>query len=130
MMRPRKQTKGGGMQGKVIDKASWADPSVGSGNWRGEFEGSAHGAGISVIFVRTDIIGDGPRLHQHPYPETFIVRNGRVRFTVGGEAIEAVAGQIVVCPANVPHKFENLGPGLLEQIDIHEAGKFETVWLE
>jgi mannose-6-phosphate isomerase-like protein (cupin superfamily) len=119
-----------GMQGKVIDKASWADPSVGSGNWRGEFEGSAHGAGISVIFVRTDIIGDGPRLHQHPYPETFIVRNGRVRFTVGGEAIEAVAGQIVVCPANVPHKFENLGPGPLEQIDIHEAGKFETVWLE
>jgi mannose-6-phosphate isomerase-like protein (cupin superfamily) len=53
-----------------------------------------------------------------------------VRFTVGAETVDAVAGQILVCPANVPHKFENLGPGLLEQIDIHEAGAFETVWLE
>ena len=118
------------MLGKVIDKASWADTSAGSGNWRWEFEGGAHGADISVIFVRTEKLGDGPRLHKHPYPETFIIRNGRARFTVGDETIEAVAGQIVVCPANVPHKFENLGPELLEQIDIHEAGAFKTVWLE
>ena len=118
------------MQGKVIDKAAWADATVGIDNWRGEFEGGAHGAGISVIFVHTEKIGGGPRLHKHPYPETFIIRNGRVRFTVGDEPIEASAGQIVVCPANVPHKFENLGPGLLEQIDIHEAGAFETIWLE
>lgn len=118
------------MQGKVIDKASWADTSVGSGNWRGEFAGGAHGAGISLIFSRIEKVGGGPRLHRHPYPETFIIRNGRARFTVGDETIEVVAGQIVVCPANVPHKFENLGPGLLEQIDIHEAGEFETEWLE
>ena len=118
------------MAGKVIDKANWADSSVGSDNWRGEFEGGTHGAGISVIFFRTEMIGGGPRLHKHPYPETFIIRNGRVRFTVGDETIEAAAGQIVVCPANVPHKFENLGPGLLEQIDIHESGVFETIWLE
>ncbi|WP_442874189.1 cupin domain-containing protein [Devosia sp. SL43] len=58
------------------------------------------------------------------------MRNGRARFTVGDETVEAVAGQIVVCPANVPHKFENLGPELLEQIDIHEARAFETEWLE
>lgn len=118
------------MLGKVIDKASWADTSVGVGNWRGEFEGGAHGAAISVIFVRTETIGDGPRLHKHPYPETLIIRNGRARFTVGDETVEASAGQIVVCPADVPHKFENLGPGLLEQIDIHESGRFETTWLE
>ena len=118
------------MAGKVIDKADWADPLVGSENWRGEFQGGAHGAGICLIFVHTENVGDGPRLHQHPYPETFIVRNGNVRFTVGSDTIDASSGQIVVCPANVPHKFENLGPGLLEQIDIHEAGKFETEWLE
>lgn len=118
------------MAGKVIDKASWADATAGSGNWRGEFEGGAYGAGICVIFVRTETIGDGPRLHKHPYPETFLVRNGNVRFTVGAETIDATAGQIVVCPAHVPHKFENLGPGLLEQIDIHEGGSFETIWLE
>ena len=115
---------------KVIDKAEWADLSVGAEDWRGEFEGGPHGASICVIFVRTDKIGDGPRLHQHPYPETFIVRKGRVRFTVGEATIDAVAGQIVVCPPDTPHKFENLGPGLLEQIDIHEAGRFSTQWLE
>ena len=118
------------MAGKVIDKATWADATAGSGNWRGEVEGGAHGAGISVIFVHTEKLGGGPRLHKHPYPETFIIRNGNVRFTVGDDTIDASAGQIIVCPANVPHKFENLGPGLLEQIDIHEAGRFETVWLE
>lgn len=118
------------MLGKVIDKANWADATAGVDNWRGEFEGGAYGAGICVIFVHTENIGDGPRLHRHPYSETFIVRNGRVRFTVGDATVDAEAGQIVVCPANVPHKFENLGPGLLEQIDIHEAGAFETVWLE
>ena len=32
------------MAGKVIDKAAWADATVGVGNWRGEFEGGAHGA--------------------------------------------------------------------------------------
>lgn len=118
------------MLGKVIDKASWADATAGVDNWRGEFEGGAYGAGICVIFVHTENIGDGPRLHRHPYPETFVVRNGHVRFTVGDATVDAEAGQIVVCPANVPHKFENLGPGLLEQIDIHEAGAFETVRLE
>lgn len=118
------------MAGKVVERSAWMDGSVPAGQWRGQFEGGGHGAGISVIFVRTEKIGDGPRLHQHPYPETFIVRNGCVRFTVGRETIEAVAGQIVVCPAYVPHKFENLGPDLLEQIDIHEAGTFVTVWLE
>ncbi len=118
------------MMGTVTDKASWADAMAGFSSWRGELEGGAHGAGISLIFVHTEKVGDGPRLHRHPYPETFIIRNGRARFTVGDETMDASAGQIIVCPANVPHKFENLGPGLLEQIDIHDAGKFETVWLE
>jgi hypothetical protein len=30
----------------------------------------------------------------------------------------------------MPHKFENLGPGTLECIDIHENGAFITEWLE
>lgn len=118
------------MAGSVIDKAAWADATTGVENWRGEFVGGPHGAGICVIFVHTDQVGDGPRLHQHPYPETFVIRKGKVRFTVGSERFDATAGQIVVCPANTPHKFVNLGPGLLEQIDIHEGAQFKTVWLE
>ena len=98
--------------------------------WSGEFEGGAYGAGLSVIFFATDEIGFGPKLHRHPYPETFIVRLGRARFTVGDRTIDAEAGEIVVAPANVPHKFENLGPGRLETTDLHAAGAFSTEWLE
>lgn len=115
---------------RVIERAQWASPTAGADEWKGELEGGSHGAGISVIFFRSEQIGYGPKLHRHPYPETFIVRTGRALFTVGEETVEAVAGQIVVAPANVPHKFANLGPGALESIDIHEAGRFQTVWLE
>ena len=41
-----------------------------------------------------------------------------------------VRGQILVVPAGTPHKFENLGPGPLETVDIHGNGKFITEWLE
>ena len=118
------------MLGKVIDKAAWADATAGIGNWRGEFEGGAYGAGVSIIFVHTDKIGGGPRLHKHPYPETFIIRNGNVRFTVGDDTIDASAGQIIICPANVPHKFVNLGPGRLETTDIHLTDVFVQEDLE
>ncbi|KKB12905.1 cupin [Devosia geojensis] len=111
----------------VVDRAAWADkPDA----WSGEWQGAAHGSGVSVIFVTYDKPGGGPRLHTHPYSETFIVRRGRALFTLGDEEIEAAAGQIVVAPANVPHKFTNLGPGVLEQIDIHANPTFVTEWLE
>lgn len=115
------------MGGKVIERDQWADhPEL----WKGEFQGGAYGADVSVVFYVTDEVGSGPRLHSHPYPETFIIRAGRVLFTLGDEKIEAKAGQILVAPAGMPHKFENLGPGRLETTDIHLAGKFSTVWLE
>ena len=44
--------------------------------------------------------------------------------------VEASAGQILIAPAGTPHKFENLGPGPLETIDIHENGSLVTDWLE
>lgn len=118
------------MAGKVIERAAWTYAAAPTDRWSGEWEGGPHGAGISVIFNHTEAVGGGPRLHSHPYPETFIIRKGRARFTVGDEVFEAEAGQIVVAPANVPHKFQNAGPGPLENIDIHEAGLFETTWLE
>ena len=51
-------------------------------------------------------------------------------FTLGDARVEASAGQILIAPAGTPHKFENLGPGPLETIDIHENGSFVTEWLE
>jgi len=115
------------MGGKVIERDQWADhPEL----WRGEFQGGAHGADVSVVFYATDEIGGGPRLHSHPYVETFIIRAGRALFTLGDEKVEAKAGQILVAPAGMPHKFENIGPGRLETTDVHLAGKFSTDWLE
>ena len=111
----------------VIERRDWSDDPA---RWHGEWEGGAHGANICVIFNRQEKPGGGPRLHQHPYPETFIIREGTGLFTVGDETITAVAGQILVVPANTPHKFTNPGPGPLESIDIHESGSFVTEWLE
>lgn len=111
----------------VIEREQWAEkPDA----WHGEFEGGAFGAEVSVIFYSSDQVGGGPKLHRHPYPEVFIVREGRALFTIGDETIEAKAGQILVAPANVPHKFSNLGPGRLESTDVHVAGAFATEWLE
>jgi mannose-6-phosphate isomerase-like protein (cupin superfamily) len=84
------------------------------------FEGEAHGSGASFFHVLNNP-GMGASLHVHPYPETWLVRAGQVRFTVGGQSVEAAAGQIVVAPANVPHKFVNVGDGQLEMICIHPS---------
>lgn len=98
--------------------------------FHGEWQGAAHGAGICVIANRIDVHGGGPRLHKHPYPEVFVIRRGSALFTVGSDMIEAKEGSIVVAPADTPHKFQNLGPGPLETIDIHQNGSFVTEWLE
>ena len=43
----------------------------------GRFEGADHGSGVSFFLARTPP-GRGPRLHRHPYEETFVVHEGRV----------------------------------------------------
>jgi mannose-6-phosphate isomerase-like protein (cupin superfamily) len=111
----------------VIDREIWARAPD---RWSGMVEGQPHGSGISIIFNYTEAAGRGPRLHRHPYPETFIVRAGRALFTVGESEVEAHAGQILVVPAGTPHAFRNLGPGPLESINIHENATFVTEWLE
>ena len=57
----------------------------------------------------------------HPYDETFIVTEGRARFFVGDRVIDAIAGEVVLGPKGIPHRFENLGPGRLQTIDIHHS---------
>lgn len=76
------------------------------------------------------VIGGGPRLHRHPYEEIFVIQEGQVTFTVGSATVEARAGQIVIVPKGVPHKFVNSGAGPLRQIDIHPNKHFITEWLE
>lgn len=93
-------------------------------------EGREIGAGVSIIREATDVVGSGPRLHQHPYTETFVIRSGRALFTIGDTQREGRAGEILVVPPNTPHKFEVLGPEVYDAVHIHESDHFITEWLE
>ena len=92
--------------------------------WRGRFEGVDIGAQVTVLFFATERVGHGPCWHVHPYDEIFIMRSGRALFTIGEEKIEAEAGDILLGPAEIPHKYANLGPGLLETTDIHVSDRW------
>ena len=49
-----------------------------------------------------------PPQHVHrEHDEVFIVTAGRLRFTSGGESVDAEAGTVVVVPVGVPHTFAN-----------------------
>lgn len=95
-----------------------------------EFEGYQH-ADTDVSFILVDFQpGEGVRLHQHPYREIFIIQEGVATYIVGAATLEARAGQIIIAPANTPHKFVNSGEGPLKQVDIHVSKRFVTKWLE
>ena len=92
-----------------------------------KFEGYRYGD-VDVSFFLVDTPpGTGPVLHTHPYEEIFVVQEGTATFTVGDDTIEVSAGQIVVAPAGVPHKFVNSGSGPLRQVDIHPSERIQQV---
>ncbi|UYN99453.1 MAG: cupin domain-containing protein [Devosia sp.] len=93
------------------------------------FEGVAYETPISFFAVDNDP-GQGPRLHTHPYAETWVVRSGRAEVVIGEERFEVGPGDIAVAPAHTPHKFTNLGPGRLDIVCIHAAGQMVQVDLE
>ena len=101
--------------------------------WTENYERLPGSAGISIILESTTKEGVGPRLHRHPYAETFIIRRGSATFTVGAgdDARQVVgrAGQILVVPAQTPHRFRT-GPQGYEAVHIHANGEFVTEWLE
>src|SRR5512132_3381584 len=83
-----------------------------------EFEGIHQNTEISFIWV--DMLPGGHvRLHKHPYKEIFIIQEGTSTFTIGSTTLEAHAGQIIIVPADTPHKFMNSSDRQLRQIDIH-----------
>ena len=95
-----------------------------------EFIGSQH-QNTDVSFIWVDMPpGGSVRLHKHPYKEIFIIQEGVSTFTVDSTTLEARAGQIIIVPAGVPHKFINSGAEQLKQIDIHVNKEFITDWLE
>jgi len=94
------------------------------GPWRGSVNGETLGGPVTVLAYGCDNPAEGPCLHVHPYDETFIVTEGQARFFVGDLVIDAIAGQVVLGPKGIPHRFENLGPGRLQTIDIHHSPRW------
>ncbi len=95
-----------------------------------KFEGYRYGDADVSFFLTDGPPGSGPDLHKHPYAEVFLIQEGEVTFTVGEDTIEASAGQILVVPAGVPHKFVNSGAARARHIDIHTSRRMITEWLE
>ena len=110
----------------MVDRADGRDDGE---DWTENYQELPGGANVSIILEATSQAGVGPRLHQHPYAETFHIRRGSATFTVGTEQLEGHAGQILVVPANTPHKFRT-GPQGYEAVHIHANPRFDTEWLE
>ena len=94
------------------------------------FEGYSNGDPEVSFFLIDSDRGGGPDLHTHLYAEVFVILEGEVTFTAGDETFEAKAGEIVVVPASVPHKYVNSRAGRARHIDIHASASMETDWLE
>ena len=110
----------------LIERADGRDDGE---DWTENYEQLPGGAGISIILESTTREGVGPRLHRHPYAETFIIRRGSATFTVGTAEVVGHAGQVLVVPGATPHKFRT-GPDGYEAVHIHANDRFVTEWLE
>lgn len=88
-------------------------------------EGRMHGVGTSLIIVDAPP-GTGPELHVHPYPEIFVIFEGAVLFSVGDDEIAASAGQVVIGPAGIPHRFQVNGEANVRMVNVHPNDTFVT----
>jgi mannose-6-phosphate isomerase-like protein (cupin superfamily) len=83
------------------------------------FEGSGHGATVTLFSIDYPEPGLGPGLHRHPYDETWLILEGRALLHVDGEEHEGGPGDIAVAPAHAPHKFTSLTP--LRVVCVHAS---------
>ena len=93
------------------------------------FEGRRAGAGISMFVVRTPP-GRYVPLHVHPYPETFLLLEGRGRWTAGDDVVEMEAESMLVVPPETPHGFRNVGDVPLLVVSVHESPDMQQTWLD
>ncbi len=93
------------------------------------FEGKRHaGVDISMFIVRSPP-GDAVELHVHPYPETFVLLEGRGRWTAGETVVELAPEEMIVVPPETPHGFRNIGEVPLLVVSVHESGTMQQTWL-
>ncbi|MBV9338008.1 MAG: cupin domain-containing protein [Solirubrobacterales bacterium] len=93
------------------------------------FRAADRGVGVS-FFINHTRPGAEVAPHRHPYPEVFVVQAGKTVFTVEGDELSAVVGQVVVVPAGTAHGFRNATGAVVEMLSIHPVAQMETEWLE
>ena len=86
-------------------------------------------ADISIFVVNTPP-GGGVGLHVHPYAETFVLLEGRGRWTAGEETVALEAQQILVVPPETPHGFENTGDRPLLLVSVHASGTMRQTFID
>ncbi len=94
------------------------------------FQGEEYGGVPISFFLVYSAPGRGVSLHMHPYEEIFVLEKGQVTITIGDTTREISGGEIVVAPANTPHKFINEGKEPLQMITLHPGKRVITQWLE
>jgi mannose-6-phosphate isomerase-like protein (cupin superfamily) len=72
----------------------------------GEQTGGSH----EVIEALVPPGGKGPPAAHRQQQKLFVVVEGRVEFSVGGDRIEVAAGGTAYAPRGVSHRFVNVGP--------------------
>src|SRR6476620_5070821 len=83
------------------------------------FEGGPRaGVDISIFVVRTPP-GRAVELHVHPYAETFLLLEGRGRWTRGEDVLELEPQDVLVVPPDTPHGFRNIGDVPLHVVSVH-----------
>lgn len=87
------------------------------------FRGEAYGVKLSLLCVEI-LPGHGAPPHTHAYDELFVIQEGRGRYTIGDDSVEAGPGDIVVVPAGVPHGFVSVGPEPRRQTSVHRNPVF------
>lgn len=78
-------------------------------------------------------IEQGVRLHKHPNENHLLyILSGRGKGQIGDKTAEVGPGQVVVIPANVPHKLERIGSEPLDFVLFSTPGFHpnDIVWLE
>lgn len=89
-------------------------------------EGAKFGLQHLTLVLGETAPGKGGSLHQHDYEEVFIVHSGRGTYVVGDTVVEAGPGDVVLIPANTPHRFANEGTETLCHTAVHSSGVFAS----
>lgn len=93
------------------------------------FEGHRR-AGVDIsIFVTRTPPARTVDLHVHPYAETFLLLEGKGRWTMGHEVVELEPEQMLVVPPDTPHGFRNISDVPLLVVSVHESGTVSQSWL-